>query len=259
VKKYDKILEGKASKEWAERVESFEFASTTEILGLIDVISEFVSRDKLLEWQHGEMMEKLQEQDNIMPAVKLLPLAVSLILFIVSFQLPPVAPNNPAANRCLSVLILSISLWLTTAIPYFATALVIPVLITVTGVLKDEVNHETVLSSSDSAKFVLSHLFNHTTVTTTPSSLHLTSSVDALAWWLHPLLCLLQMSIRATGSRLDAKEIRPLSSEVFVGSNVSRTISVDVDFQSYSSDPTLDHAAAPRERSTEGIQVPPPR
>jgi phosphate transporter len=193
VKKYDKILEGKTLKEWTERVEGFEFASTTEITGLVDVISAFVSRDKLLEWQHGEMMEKLQEQDNIMPAVKPLPLTVSVLLFIVSFQLPAVAPNNPAANRCLSVLIFAISLWLTTAIPYFATALVIPVLITVMGVLKDEVNHEVVLSPSDSAKFVLGHLFNHTTVTSAfPFAFH--TSVDAFTWRLHSLLCLLQMS-----------------------------------------------------------------
>jgi phosphate transporter len=157
-------LEGKSLKEWTERVDSYDFATNTEIDGLIEIISGFVSRDKLIEWQHGEMMERMQQADNIMPAVRPIPLAISVLLFIVSFQLPPVAPDNPPANRCLSVLIFAISLWLTTAIPYFATALVIPVLITVMGILKDEVNHSVVLSTSDAAKFVLGHLFNHTTV-----------------------------------------------------------------------------------------------
>lgn len=165
VKKYDKIIGGSSLKQWTERLDSYEFSSNNEIFGLIDIITEFVSRDKLLEWQNSEMMEKMQEQDNIMPSVRPLQLAVSILLFVVSFQLPAVAPNNPPANRCLSLLIFAISLWLTTAIPYFATALVIPVLVTVMGILKDEVNHEKVLSSSDAAKFVLSHLFNHTTVT----------------------------------------------------------------------------------------------
>lgn len=158
------MLNEKTLQTWLDYVNSQDFANSTEISGLMDIITGFVSRDKLLEWQKSELMEKLEQQDNVMPAVKPLQLFVSIILFIVSFQLPSVDPNNPPANRCLSILILAISLWLTVAIPYFATALVIPVLITTMSVLKDETNPEIVLSPPDSAKFVLNHFFNHTTV-----------------------------------------------------------------------------------------------
>ena len=154
MKKYDKILDGKTLKEWTERVEGFEFASTAEINGLIDVISEFVSRDKLLEWQHGEMMEKLQEQDNIMPAVKPLPLAVAVLLFTPISLLPTLAvlrrswhANNPPScqffdlcfardrnkptglvrNAAMSSLIPSLSLSLECALSMFSVAVALSI------------------------------------------------------------------------------------------------------------------------------------
>ena len=63
----------------------------------------------------------------------------------------------------MSLLLLVVSLWITEAIPYFATALLIPVLVVLMGVLKDEKDHTKMLSADAAAQFVTSRLFNHTT------------------------------------------------------------------------------------------------
>lgn len=164
MKKYDKILDEKTLKEWLALVDSEEFVKSTEPASLLDIVASYVSRDKLLEWQTNEGSGKSDQSDEIFPAVKPLPLAVSLLLFIISFQFPEIDPGNPHANRCLSILVLAVSMWLSNALPYFATAMLVPVLTTSMQVLRDEKDPSISMLPSDSAKFVLGHFFNHTTV-----------------------------------------------------------------------------------------------
>jgi phosphate transporter len=164
VKKYDKTLQEKTLKEWLAIVDAEDFVKSTEPANLIDLVTNYVSRDKLLEWQRNEGSGRSDESDEIFPAVKLLPLTVSLLLFVVSFQFPEVDPGNPHANRCLSILVLAVTMWLSNALPYFATAMLVPVLTTSMQVLRDEKDPTLSMLPSESAKFVLGHFFNHTTV-----------------------------------------------------------------------------------------------
>jgi hypothetical protein len=101
---------------WLAFVDSEDFVTSSEITTLTDIVIGYVSRDKLMEWQQLEILEKLEQQDTIIPAVKPYRLLFSLVLFILSFQLPPVAPNNVPACRCFSLLVLTVSLWITVAI-----------------------------------------------------------------------------------------------------------------------------------------------
>ena len=50
------------------------------------------------------------------------------------------------------------------AIPYFATALLIPALVVILGVLKDPKDPTKSMSPELAASFVLNHIFNHTTM-----------------------------------------------------------------------------------------------
>ena len=161
VKKYDKVMHERTLPEWLAVVDAEEFVTSQEPSALIDVVTSLVSRDKLMEWQHKEQ----QGQDDLVcPAVQPLPLAVSALCFVLSFQCPPIDPGNPHANRCFSLLVLAVCLWLSNAIPYFATALLIPVLITSMEVLRNEEDPSAPLPPEVSAKYVLNHFFNHTTV-----------------------------------------------------------------------------------------------
>ena len=59
---------------------------------------------------------------------------------------------------------MQVSLWITEAIPYFATALLIPALVTFMGVLKDPERPGMPMSTDMAATFVLNHIFNHMTM-----------------------------------------------------------------------------------------------
>lgn len=91
-------------------------------------------------------------------------LLVSLGVFAISLVLPSYTPEDPAAGRCMSLLLLIVCLWITEAIPYFATALLIPPLVTFMGVLCDSTEARKILPANLAATFVLDHIFNHTTM-----------------------------------------------------------------------------------------------
>jgi phosphate transporter len=64
----------------------------------------------------------------------------------------------------MSLLLFVVCMWITEAIPYFATALLIPPLVTMMSVLKDPMDPQRVLSANLAAGFVADHIFNHTTM-----------------------------------------------------------------------------------------------
>jgi phosphate transporter len=74
-----------------------------------------------------------------------------------------IIPNDPIASRCLSLLLFVVFMWITEAIPYFATAILVPILITVMGVLRDPHNPSQPMAAEAAASFVTDHIFNHTT------------------------------------------------------------------------------------------------
>ena len=106
----------------------------------------------------------MKSSDDIFPAVRAHGLFISLSVFGVSLAIPLITPNDPAASRCMSLLLLIVCLWITEAIPYFSTALLIPPLVTIMGVLKDNTEAKKILPANLAAAFVLDHIFNHTTM-----------------------------------------------------------------------------------------------
>ena len=122
----------------------------------------FPSLSSLLERFATE--EHTKSSDDIFSAVKARGLFVSLLIFLVSLALPPITSDNFAAGRCLSLLLLIVSLWITEAIPYFSTALLVPPLVIFMRVLRDSSDTNQILPANLAAAFVLEHIFNHTTM-----------------------------------------------------------------------------------------------
>jgi phosphate transporter len=170
IKKYDKNMNEKNVKTYMQHVDEQNFVASQEPKRMIEVIAGFVSRSKLVEWKHAYQQDEGGNEKALFPSVRPHALAISLVIFIISFQLPPVAPGNPNANRCLSLLLLVVSLWLTNAMPYFATAMLVPVMIPLLGVMRvagtssQGVAVGGDMSAEMAAKFVLNSFFNHTTV-----------------------------------------------------------------------------------------------
>jgi len=92
---------------------------------------------------------------------RLLPLTLSLLSGLIAASLPLSAfadPDQRTAQRCLGVLVTVVGLWLTEALPFFVTALLVPVLIVVAGAVPPE--HEAQLKP-EIAKRVLNAMFNN--------------------------------------------------------------------------------------------------
>ena len=108
--------------------------------------------------------EHSKSSEDIFPAVRGQGLLISVSIFAVSLAVPSITPDNTAASRCLSLLLLIVSLWVTEAIPYFSTALLVPPMVTFMGVLRDNTEAKKLLPSNLAAALVLEHVFNHTTM-----------------------------------------------------------------------------------------------
>ena len=171
IKKYDKVFRTSNLATWKIRINSEIFSTTTEVQSMLDICQSLVSRDKLLDWERMELnfySDKMNE-NTIFPRINVYGLIVSISLFGITYFFPLLPITDGVAAKCFSLLIFIISLWVTEAIPYFATALFIPVLVTVMSVLKKsvDINGVTVsvlMNPEESAQFVMSHMFNHTTV-----------------------------------------------------------------------------------------------
>lgn len=164
IKKYDKMMGESNVEDWMRTIDRQSFSNQTEPIQLMDTVTSLVSRDKLIEWERFATEQQMGVSDDIFPSVRFSSLIISLTLFVISLFLQVGEGNDPAASRCLSVAILSVSLWVTEAIPYFATALLVPVLVVLMRVLKSPSNPTHLLSADESATFVIDHMFNHTTV-----------------------------------------------------------------------------------------------
>lgn len=177
---------------WNARIEQEFVTTTTEPHMLLEQFSTLISRDHLVEWQQSELEGYSDQMDekHIFKSVKVKGLVISFVLFVLSYALPlsatttsTITNDNDAdtAKRCLSLLIFVISLWVTEAIPYFTTALLVPVLVSCMTVLRQPVTIPetvdangqlvtpasvvmTVMTVKEAAKFAMAHMFNHTSV-----------------------------------------------------------------------------------------------
>lgn len=163
VKKYDKSFGESTLKNWMLTMNRQPFYTSNDPQIMIDTITEIVSRDKLIEWERFDSERQKMTDDELFPSVRVTGLLFSLLVFIVSLFLPIIPFADGPARRCLSLLLLSMSMWVTEAIPYYATAIMIPPLVVFMKVLKNDKTHN-LLNVDESAEFVLSHMFNHTSM-----------------------------------------------------------------------------------------------
>ncbi len=154
-------------KVWVPRLAKEPFVTSDEAEQLLNTITDMVSRDKLVEWERLAKEAIGKSEDDIAPGVHIRPLVGSVIVGLLVYFLPnPLSESDPVSGRCLALLVLVVSMWVTKAIPYFATGLLIPVLVTVMGVVKN-VNGVGVMTPQLAAQFVMDHMANHTTVSDT--------------------------------------------------------------------------------------------
>lgn len=164
IKKYDKTMGESTLESWMKTVDRQPFSITEEPLQLMDIVTSLVSRDKLIEWERFATEQQNKSTDDLFPSVRLYGLIISIVIFIISLYIPLVTPSDPCASRCMSLFLLTLSLWITEAIPYYATALLVSPLVVILGVLKDPEDSTKPMSPDLAANYVMNHLFNHTTM-----------------------------------------------------------------------------------------------
>lgn len=108
-------------------------------------------------------MKDKSDSDALFPRIKMKPMIFSLSLFAATYAIPSI-PGDPIAARCLSLVVFIVSLWVTEALPYYTTAMLIPFLVTALQVLKKPGHLAEPMSREETADFVLGHMFNHTSV-----------------------------------------------------------------------------------------------
>jgi phosphate transporter len=163
IKKYDKVMEEKNLESWMRTIDRQTFTTSQEPLKMMDIVTGLVSRDKLIEWERFATEQQNKVNEEIFVSVRWSGLLLSLSVFILTLSMPSIIPNDPAASRCMSLLLFAVFLWVTEAIPYFATAMLIPILVPVLGVLKDPKDLTKLMTTEEAATFVTDHVFNHTT------------------------------------------------------------------------------------------------
>ncbi|GET90247.1 sodium/sulphate symporter, putative [Leishmania tarentolae] len=84
---------------------------------------------------------------------------VGAALFLVVKQLP-VLKEDPAAHNCLALFVFIITLWITEAIPFFCTAMLIPLLAVPLRIVMDPTTHESA-TATVASQIILGKLFNH--------------------------------------------------------------------------------------------------
>jgi phosphate transporter len=169
VKKHDKVMKNKDLEEWKRLVYRQIFATSLEPSELMELLSELVGRDKILEWEHQRVLEGTASEETLFPRMKLDALAIAVSIFAVSMFLP-LYPSDPAASRCFSLVLLAVTMWVLEALPYYATALGICPLAVFLGVFKnpdtgnDALVDGSIMTSAEASTQVYENMWNHTSV-----------------------------------------------------------------------------------------------
>ena len=172
VKKHDKVFKLTDLDEWKNIVKSQPFAVSIEPANLMESISNVVGRDKLSEWDKLRQQEITDQDDIIFSRIKPFQLAFSLGVLALAWAFP-LYPLDPVASRCFSLLALIVSMWVSEAMPYYATGLLVCPLVVLFDVLRydnegdDEnggINPDTSMTKEDAAQVVYQNMWNHTSV-----------------------------------------------------------------------------------------------
>eukprot|EP00331_Platyophrya_macrostoma_P034712 CAMPEP_0176440002 /NCGR_PEP_ID=MMETSP0127-20121128/20299_1 /TAXON_ID=938130 /ORGANISM="Platyophrya macrostoma, Strain WH" /LENGTH=772 /DNA_ID=CAMNT_0017824419 /DNA_START=130 /DNA_END=2445 /DNA_ORIENTATION=- len=109
------------------------------------------------------------------------------VLLFAGAMASPLFQDHPAAHKCFALFTLVVAMWITEAIPFFCTAMMIPIVAVPLGILNDPVTGNPappVISS----RIMLSHVFDHVqilvlgglTIAKAMGKVHL--EVEAAAW-----------------------------------------------------------------------------
>ncbi|TYZ60139.1 hypothetical protein PybrP1_005886 [[Pythium] brassicae (nom. inval.)] len=146
VKKYDKTVKENTLKDFMQRLEKEKFYASDEIDELFERVIGLTSKDKLEAGNMERRVKRMQgDQHSLLRKVKFVPFSVSLFFFIFLLVVRVTPEGHDVQQRCLAMLVFITSLWVTEALPYFATALLVPPMV-------------------EAAKEVMSALVNHTTI-----------------------------------------------------------------------------------------------
>ncbi|KAL0586010.1 hypothetical protein ABG067_004333 [Albugo candida] len=180
---FDKTTKEKTLSSFLKRLELESFYASNEIDHLLDRVFLLTSKDKL-EAGSLERRSRREHSDHhaLLRKVKLIPFAFSIAVFILLLLVRITPQGHDAQQRCLAMLVFITLLWITEAIPYFATALLVPPLVVFLQILGDKSNpdnalpaskrskslasqfHKSLFPSEKAAKKVMSLLVNHTTI-----------------------------------------------------------------------------------------------
>jgi len=167
VKKHDKVMKHKDLDDWKEHINCQVFVTSLEPHELMEMLSSLVGRDKLAEWE--QQRAQVQGDEVLFPRVKPLALSISLGIFMISLLLP-IYPGDASASRCFSMLMLAITMWVSEALPYYATAIAICPLSVFLGVFvnpdtgDDTANSGSVMTPAEATTEVYENMWSHTSV-----------------------------------------------------------------------------------------------
>ena len=177
MKKYDKLITGECKEKkgselkvqamplWMRLVDKQPFVIVTEVTALMESIQRLVSRDKLLELEQYALDHANYKLDVILPSVRVKGLLFSCFVLLVMLLNPnDLVQGNRCASRCAVLLAFTISMWVTEAIPYFATAMLILPMTVLLDCFKDPLNTGQPLSRTDAADLVTNSVLNHTSM-----------------------------------------------------------------------------------------------
>ncbi|DAZ98014.1 TPA: hypothetical protein N0F65_004504 [Lagenidium giganteum] len=165
VKKFDKTTKDHTLKAFLKRLDNERFYSSNDIEDLFENVFSVTSKDKL---EAGNMERRIKrqqgDQHSIFRKVKFVPFCVSVAFFIFLLVVRVTPDGHDVQQRCLAMLVFVTTLWVTEAVPYFATALLVPPLVVFLQILDEKADPGTLLTAKQAAKEVMSSLVNHTTI-----------------------------------------------------------------------------------------------
>uniref|UniRef100_H3GS72 SPX domain-containing protein n=1 Tax=Phytophthora ramorum TaxID=164328 RepID=H3GS72_PHYRM len=165
VKKFDKTIKSCTQEAFMQRLSNERFYSSGDIDDLLGRVFGLTSKDKLEAGNMERRMRRMQgDQNSLLRKVKLVPFCISVALFVFLLMVRITPKGEDVQQRCLAMLVFITALWVTEALPYFATALLVPPLVVFMRILNDKAHPDTLLTSKQSAKEVMSMLVNHTTI-----------------------------------------------------------------------------------------------
>mmetsp|Transcript_43974 Transcript_43974/g.71540 ORF Transcript_43974/g.71540 Transcript_43974/m.71540 type:complete len:707 (-) Transcript_43974:196-2316(-) len=188
LKKHDKMCGGHTREHFLSTLNQQPFLRSTMVEDLLKELEElygrlFVSNDlekaadelksnlaHVMTWTRNtvwrDMIARERKKQAVVAVdvkfrpVKAIPFAMSVFVAVVIIFLPILqSPEQWAAHKCLAILVFVSMLWATEALPLYVTSIIIPVLVTVLGVLLLPDSTD-IMPVRDAAKFILGRMMD---------------------------------------------------------------------------------------------------